>query len=106
MSCNGFSEQSAPICTKSTTTPARLQQVLPAILTKVQRPLPAVGAYRQVDARRDTEELAGIYAELDRIEPVKQEGQRVRPRIERYYWPLAAALLVALLAFLIPRRRS
>lgn len=55
---------------------------------------------------RDTEELAGIYAELDRIEPVKQEGQLVRPRIERYYWPLAAALLVALLAFLIPRRRS
>ena len=46
---------------------------------------------------RDTEELAGIYAELDRIEPVKQEGQRVRPRIERYYWPLAAALMVALL---------
>ncbi len=55
---------------------------------------------------RDTEELAGIYAELDRIEPVKQEGQRVRPRIERYYWPLAAALLVALFAFLIPSHRS
>lgn len=54
---------------------------------------------------RDTEQLAGIYAELDRIEPVKQEGQRVRPRIERYWWPLAAALLVALLAFLLPGRR-
>ena len=55
---------------------------------------------------RDTETLAGIYAELDRIEPVKQEGQRVQPRIERYGWPLAAALGVALLAFLMPRRRS
>ena len=54
---------------------------------------------------RDTRELAGIYDELDRIEPIKQQGQRVRPRIERYYWPLSAALLVALLAFLIPRRR-
>ncbi|MCY7312847.1 MAG: VWA domain-containing protein, partial [Pseudoxanthomonas sp.] len=54
---------------------------------------------------RDTRELLGIYDELDRIEPVKQQGQRVRPRIERYYWPLSAALLVALLAFLIPRRR-
>lgn len=53
---------------------------------------------------RDTEQLAGIYAELDRIEPVKQEGQRVRPRIERYWWPLAGALLVALSAFLLPRR--
>jgi len=54
---------------------------------------------------RDTEQLAGIYAELDRIEPVKQEGQRVRPRIERYWWPLAAALLVALSAFLLPGRK-
>ena len=45
---------------------------------------------------RDTEALAGIYAELDRIEPVKQEGKRVQPRIERYWWPLAGALLVAL----------
>jgi Ca-activated chloride channel family protein len=54
---------------------------------------------------RDTGQLAGIYAELDRIEPVKQEGQRVRPRIERYWWPLAAALLVALFAFLLPGRR-
>ncbi|HEY5970633.1 MAG TPA: VWA domain-containing protein [Pseudoxanthomonas sp.] len=54
---------------------------------------------------RDTEQLAGIYAELDRIEPVKQEGRRVRPRIERYWWPLAAGLSVALFAFLLPRRR-
>ena len=54
---------------------------------------------------RDTEQLAGIYAELDRIEPVEQPGQRVRPRIERYWWPLAAALGVSLLAFLLPGRR-
>ncbi len=53
---------------------------------------------------RDTAELAGIYAELDRIEPVLHEGQRVQPRIERYGWPLAAALLVALCAFLLPGR--
>ena len=47
---------------------------------------------------RDTDELAGIYAAIDRLEPVQRPGQALRPRIERYPWPLAAALLVALLA--------
>jgi Ca-activated chloride channel family protein len=55
---------------------------------------------------RDTGELAGIYAELDRLEPVEQPGKAVRPRIERYAWPLAAALAVALLVLLLPRRRT
>lgn len=53
---------------------------------------------------RDTEQLAGIYAEIDRLEPVQREGQRVRPRIERYPWPLSAALAIGLLAFAAPRR--
>jgi Ca-activated chloride channel family protein len=53
---------------------------------------------------RDTEELAGIYAEIDRLEPVKRPGQGVRPRVERYAWPLAAALLCGLLAVALPRR--
>ena len=47
---------------------------------------------------RDADELAGIYAEIDRIEPVAQPGERLRPMIERYPWPLAAALLLGLLA--------
>ena len=55
---------------------------------------------------RDTGELAGIYAELDRIEPTEHEGEKVRPRVERYPWPLAAALVIALLGFLWPRRRG
>jgi len=55
---------------------------------------------------RDTRELAGIYAELDRLEPVEQPGKAVRPRIERYAWPLAGALAVSLLAFALPRRRT
>jgi len=54
---------------------------------------------------RDTESLAGIYAEIDRLEPVQRPGQRVRPRIERYSWPLAGALGLALLAFAVPLRR-
>ncbi|MNW06458.1 hypothetical protein D3C71_2028740 [compost metagenome] len=46
---------------------------------------------------RDTDELAGIYAELDRLEPVQSAGPAVRPRIERYGWPLAVALLLGVL---------
>ncbi|HMB42805.1 MAG TPA: VWA domain-containing protein [Luteimonas sp.] len=53
---------------------------------------------------RDTGELAGIYAEIDRLEPVKRPGQSVRPRVERYAWPLSAALVLGLLAFALPRR--
>ncbi|MDI9237494.1 VWA domain-containing protein [Lysobacter sp. LF1] len=54
---------------------------------------------------RDTSQLVGIYAEIDRLEPVEQPGQAVRPRIERYVWPLAGAFACALLAFAWPRRR-
>lgn len=54
---------------------------------------------------RDTGELVGIYAEIDRLEPIRRPGQAVRPRIERYAWPLGGALALALLGFLWPRRR-
>lgn len=47
---------------------------------------------------RDTDQLVGIYAELDRLEPIKSAGPAVRPRIERYEWPLALALLFGVLA--------
>lgn len=49
---------------------------------------------------RDVDDLAGIYNEIDRLEPVSREGVPVRPRLEGYPWPLAAALLGALLALL------
>lgn len=52
---------------------------------------------------RDAEELAGIYAEIDRIEPVRRPGQALRPRVELYHWPLGAALACALLVVLRPR---
>nr|MDQ3056208.1 VWA domain-containing protein [Pseudomonadota bacterium] len=35
---------------------------------------------------RDTESLAGIYAEIDRLEPVQRPGEQIRPRIEQYAW--------------------
>lgn len=47
---------------------------------------------------RDTASLAGIYGEIDRIEPVEARGEAVRPRLERYHWPLALALACALAA--------
>ena len=47
---------------------------------------------------RDTAELAGIYAEIDRLEPVELPGVAVRPRLERYHWPLVLAFALGLLS--------
>lgn len=52
---------------------------------------------------RDANQLKGIYAEIDRLEPVKLPGQRLRPKIERYPWPLGGAVGCALLALLLRR---
>ena len=55
---------------------------------------------------RDTESLAGIYGEIDRLEPIRRPGQAVRPRLERYAWPLGIALALATLAGApVPLRR-
>ena len=54
---------------------------------------------------RDARELAGIYAEIDKLEPVARQGRSVRPVIERYPWPLAGAVLLGLLGLLLRRRR-
>ena len=55
---------------------------------------------------RDADELAGIYAEIDRLEPVQRPGQAVRPPVERYPWPLAAALAMGRLVTWQPRRSA
>lgn len=58
---------------------------------------------------RDTSELAGIYAELDRIEPSALPGEVLQPRIERYWLPLTLALLLSLMSTLLqwrPRRQE
>ena len=46
---------------------------------------------------RDVDSLIGIYREIERIEPIKFAGQRLRPRLERYPWPLTAAFVCVLL---------
>ena len=55
---------------------------------------------------RDAGELAGIYAEIDTLEPVARQGRAVRPVIERYPWPLGAALALGLAALLLRSRRA
>lgn len=45
---------------------------------------------------RDPEELAGIYALLDELEPVADTAQTFRPQRSLFYWPLAAALLLSI----------
>jgi len=55
---------------------------------------------------RDTRELVGIYAELDRLEPVDQAAEPLRPRHELFAWPLGLALLLALLSLALAGPRQ
>lgn len=48
------------------------------------------------------QELAEIYEELDRLEPVEQEAASYRPLKSLYIWPLGAALLLAMLWAAVP----
>lgn len=51
---------------------------------------------------RDTSELAGIYREIDRMEPVADNAETLRPVDELYMRPLLAAMLVGVLALILP----
>ncbi|GLS26549.1 vWA domain-containing protein [Marinibactrum halimedae] len=44
---------------------------------------------------RNPQELMNIYAELDALEPIKQEAEVFRPTKALYYYPLAVALLLS-----------
>jgi Ca-activated chloride channel family protein len=46
---------------------------------------------------QDREELSGIYDELDRLGTREVEAETYRPRLDRYYWPLGAFLILVLL---------
>lgn len=45
---------------------------------------------------RDTKELAGIYREIDRLEPAADQSERYRPVDELFHLPLAFGLLLGL----------
>lgn len=53
---------------------------------------------------RDIRELQEIYALLDQIEPVSDEQQSFRPVKELYQWPLAIAIMLAMLISVIKRQ--
>ncbi|MEY2168612.1 MULTISPECIES: VWA domain-containing protein [unclassified Rhodanobacter] len=53
----------------------------------------------------DSDQLADAYRAIDALEPMPQHGPTLRPRQEWFTWPLAAALLLWLLAAL-PRWRA
>ncbi|SFB32529.1 Ca-activated chloride channel family protein [Rhizobium sp. NFR07] len=49
----------------------------------------------------DQEQLQSIYETLDRITPVEQKLLTWRPRVELFHWPLAGALMLLALYYLI-----
>ena len=53
----------------------------------------------------DGTQLADAYRAIDALEPMRQHGPGFRPRKDCFFWPLAAALLLWLLATL-PRPRE
>lgn len=46
---------------------------------------------------QDVQGLAGIYAELDRLEPASGEPVFIRPSVSLYFWPPSAALVLTAL---------
>ena len=46
---------------------------------------------------RSTQELAGIYAALDALEPIEVDQETYRPEKSLFFWPLGSALILSLL---------
>ena len=46
---------------------------------------------------RNPEELVAIYEELNRLEPIEQSAEMIRPIAALYHWPLALAFVLSLL---------
>jgi Ca-activated chloride channel family protein len=55
---------------------------------------------------RNPAELEAIYQELNRLEPVDQEAETIRPTISLYHWPLGIAFILSLLIAVIRQRGS
>ena len=62
---------------------------------------------------RDSQSMSEIYALLDKLEPIEQEQQQMRPLTALYYWPLAFSALLCFVyllsvhfSFLLPNQTS
>ena len=59
---------------------------------------------------RNPQELQAIYAELNRLEPIEQDAETLRPIAALFHWPLGLAfvlsLLIALLRFVTGNPRG
>ena len=53
---------------------------------------------------RNPQELTAIYEELNRLEPVDQEAEMIRPVASLFHWPLGTAFIATLLIALVRRR--
>ena len=53
---------------------------------------------------RNPAELNAIYQELNRLEPVNQEAETIRPTISLYHWPLGIAFGLSLLIAVLRQR--
>lgn len=73
------------------------EELLMEIATKTD------GKYFKAD---DLNGLLSIYEEIDALEPIENEGQTVRPRRALYHYPLALALALFALTWLLYVRRS
>lgn len=51
---------------------------------------------------RNSAELAGIYRDIERLEPISDSGETLRPIRELYPYPLALALLTVVVMLLLP----
>ena len=55
---------------------------------------------------RDPQELASIYEQLNKLEPIEQDAETIRPVATLFHWPLAIAFMLSLIVFTVNRRRG
>ena len=55
---------------------------------------------------RDPQELASIYEQLNKLEPIEQDAETIRPVATLFHWPLAIAFMLSLIVFTLNRRRG